>query len=170
MTLSSRVALGRIGRAHGIAGAFHVWPYGQDVERFHRLQAVTLRRGDRSESANVRSVHIAGGRVLIQVDTVTTPEEVRMWLGGDLEIDAQERIPRPPGQFFHDEIVGLRVVSRDGSALGEVTSVLKCPANDVYVCRGERGEFMIPAVDVFVESIDLAAGQMVVTPIPGMVE
>ena len=168
--VSQRVALGKVGRAHGIQGAFHVWPYADDFERFERLKRVTITRGPKSVEAKVESVHVAGGRVIMQTDAVHTPEEVSIWLGGDIEIEAEERVELPPGQYFHDQIVGLQVETVKGEKVGEVVRVLDGPANDVYVCRQGDKEYMIPAVDVFVKSIDLKAKKMVIDPIPGMLE
>ena len=167
---TQRVALGRVGRAHGISGAFRVRPYADDLERFRRLRAIVLVRGPKVLAATVKSVQVANGFVIVQTDQITNPEDVRTWLGGDLEIDISERATPPPGQFFQDQIIGLRVETTDGQPVGIVEAIIDGPANDVYVCRAGEREFLIPAVDEFIKVIDPGAGRIVVAPIPGMLD
>lgn len=167
---ADRVALGKIGRAHGISGAFRVWPYAEDLERFAGLKTVILSRGPKSVTATVQSVRIAPGHVILQTDLLHTPEDVQVWLGGDIEIDATERVKLPEGKYFHDQIVGLTVETVDGKQVGKVVGIIDGPGNDVYVCQDGDHEFMIPAVDVFIKSIDIKSGRIVIDPIPGMLD
>jgi len=168
--MAERIALGRIGRAHGITGAFRVWPYADDLERFERLHHIVLTRGTKSLPAVVSSVRIVPRCVIIQTEEVTHPEDVATWLGGDLEVAAEERVAPPAGQYFHDQIIGLRVETIEGMAAGTITRIIEGPANDVYVCQDGEREYLIPAVDVFIKSIDVTAGKMVIAPIPGLLE
>ena len=46
--------------------------------------------------------------------------------------------------------------------------MLRTGANDVYVVAGPLGELLIPAIADVVQSIDLAAGRVVVRPLPGL--
>lgn len=60
------------------------------------------------------------------------------------------------------EVMGLQVLGRDGEELGSVTDIYRVAENDVYVVRGPRGEFDVPAVRGFVVSLDPPAGHLVV--------
>ena len=168
--MADRVSLGRIGRPHGIAGAFLVWPYAEDLERFAHLKQFVLTRGEKTLVATVESVRLGAGHVVVQTDQLTTPEDVRPWTGGDIEVAAEERIKPPPGRYFHDQVLGLKVVTVSGQPVGKVESIMDCPANDVYVCRDGAKEYLIPAVDTIVKEIDLAAGVMKIEPIPGLLD
>lgn len=168
--MADRVALGKVGKAHGIDGAFRVWPYADDLERFADLEQVTITRGAKSVSAKVQTVHLAPGYAVIQTDVIHTPEEVQIWLGGDIEIESSERVTLPEGQFFHDQIIGLNVETVDGRNVGTIVQIIDSPANDIYVCHDGENEYMIPAVGVFVKSIDIKSGKMIIDPIPGLLD
>ena len=58
------------------------------------------------------------------------------------------------------------VVVRDG----KVAEVLQPGANHVYVVRGPLGEVLIPAIGDVVDQIDIAAGRIVITPLPGLLD
>jgi 16S rRNA processing protein RimM len=168
--MSDRVSLGRVGRPHGVSGAFLVWPYADDLERFSRLRHIVLTHRDKSLEATVESVRLAKGHVVIQTGQLATPEDVRPWTGGDLEVDASERIQLPPGRYFHDQIIGLKVITVTGEQVGVIESIMDGPANDVYVCRDGTKEHLIPAVETIVKEIDLTAGAMKIDPIPGLLD
>jgi len=168
--MSDRISLGRIGRPHGISGAFFVWPYAEDIERFSLLKQIVLTHGDKSLGATVESVRIANGNVIIQTGELATPEDVRPWTGGDVEVDASQRVHLPPGRYFHDQIIGLKVVTTSGEEVGIIEAIMDCPANDVYVCRDGPKEHLIPAVDSIVKEIDLVACTMKIEPIPGLLD
>lgn len=167
---SRRVTLGRIGKAHGLEGAFRLWPHADNFERFAELREVTLTRAGEELRVRVLSVHVHGRFLTIQTDALASREDVRPWLGGDLEIDESERVTPEPGRFFHDQIVGLSVVTTSGENVGEIIRIIEAPAHDVYVCMRDGEEYLIPAVDVFVKEIDISAGRMIIAPIPGMME
>ena len=168
--MEERIALGRIGRAHGLSGAFRVWPYANDLERFSQVRQVVLTHGTRSLPAVVSNVRQAKGCLIVQTVEITTPDDVQPWVNGDLEIDARERVTLPPGQYFHDDIIGLRVETTSGKVIGTIESILENAANDVYVCRNGDAEYLIPAVDKFVKRIDVANRVMIIEPIAGMID
>ena len=67
----------------------------------------------------------------------------------------------PEGEYFDDELLGLKVYDCDtGALLGTLTAVDEYPASKVYTVKGER-ELLIPAVkDAFIRSVDLDGGRM----------
>lgn len=159
-------AVGRVLRAHGIRGELRVYAFSPD--------APNLQRGRRVFVGSV-GYRVAGARPdrgawLIQLDNVrdrTTAEGMR-----DLLVEAaDEDVQRADADsYFIHELIGLRVLTADGRDVGTVTEVLLGPANDVYVANGPFGEVLIPAVGEVVESIDLAAGVIRITPLPGMLD
>jgi 16S rRNA processing protein RimM len=74
----------------------------------------------------------------------------------------------PRGRFYWHQIVGLRVVTVDGRALGTVKEILETGANDVYLVETDRGELLLPAIKDVVKEIAPERGVMVVELLPGM--
>lgn len=72
--------------------------------------------------------------------------------------------------YFLHELIGLRVLTVDGEDLGELTEVLQPGGNDVYVVTGNGREVLIPAIGPVVQSIDLAAKRVTITPLPGLLD
>ena len=61
-------------------------------------------------------------------------------------------------------IIGLRVESPDGEAVGELVEIFRAGGNEVYRIVGPAGERLVPALRSAVQRIDLAAGVMIVAP------
>ena len=101
------------------------------------------------------------------VDSVSTAEKLR---GLEIFVARAEAPPLPEGHFFVQDVLGLRVRTTAGRDLGTVVEVLVTGANDVYVARGAAGEVLIPAIRDVVLSIDPAAGEIVIEPMPGLIE
>jgi 16S rRNA processing protein RimM len=97
------------------------------------------------------------------VDTVEDAQALR---GAVLTID-RGGVELPEGRFFIADLIGLAVYEGERH-IGTVYDVLKAPAHDVYVVRGEDGERMIPAVPAFVKEIEPERGIMRVELIEGM--
>lgn len=106
----------------------------------------------------------------MRLDTIVTRDAARALIGQALYVPEAEAVALPKGEYFVHQIVGLTVVTTAGEALGTVAEVLETGSNDVYAVRGPRGEVMIPALKEVIKEVDLAAGRMVVDPLPGLLD
>jgi len=168
--MTERIVLGRVGRTFGVHGAFRIWPYADNLERFHDLREVTLTQVGKSIVVHITGVRLDKGHVIVETREFESPEDVRPWINGEVEIDESERVTLPEGQYFHDQIIGLTVRTTGGEELGEITGIIDNAANDVYVCRKGDKEILIPAVEEFIRAIDIERGTMTIEPIPGLIE
>ena len=145
------VPVGRVGRPHGLAGAFVVEDASDAPERFAPDARLYL---GREPVTVVESKRAGGGRLVVRLDR----EAPR---GATLELPADE-LPRPEdGSWYAFELVGLAVAERDGSKLGRVEDVEPGVANDVL--RLDSG-VALPLVEACVLEVDLERGRIVVAP------
>ena len=145
-----RVQVGKVGKPHGLDGAFVVEDASDDPERF-AVGATVLVGG---ESARVVESKRAGGRPVIQVD-----RDVER--GAPIEVERSD-LPQPEeGEYYAFQLVGLDVEETDGVQLGRVTEVSSGPANDVLEL--DTG-LALPLVDACVQEVDLERGRILVKP------
>ena len=151
MTAASRwVTVGRVGRPHGLAGAFVVEDASEDPERFRPGAQVYVAR----EAAVVEEAKRAGGRLVLRLD-VAAPR------GAALEVLAAKLPAAGEGSFYVFDLVGLAVEEEGGRALGLVQDVAPGPANDVLEL--DSG-IALPMVQDCVRSVDVEGGRIVVAP------
>jgi 16S rRNA processing protein RimM len=147
--VSERVVVGRVGRPHGVNGAFVVERPSDDPQRF----AVGARLYAAGEPAEVvESKRVGGGRLAVRLDR-------RVERGAPLEVD-RAVLPEPEDDAYYlFELVGLEVVEDGGRELGRVKDVLEYPANDVLEL--ESG-VVLPMIEDCVLDVDVAGGRIVV--------
>ena len=146
--MSRWVAVGRVGRPHGLDGAFVVEGASDDPARFAPGARVYVR----GEPAAVVAAKRAGGRSVIRLDR---PLE----RGSELELPADELPPPGEGEFYAFQLVGLAVEDETGRPLGTVVSVEPGVANDVLELDSGHA---LPLVEDCVLAIEPEAGRIVV--------
>ena len=145
-----RVRVGKVGKPHGLEGAFVVEEASEDPERF--AEGATVLVG--GEPARVVESKRAGGRPVIRLDRETER-------GAAIELERSE-LPEPgEGEYYAFQLLGLEVEEVGGEKLGRVAEVSSGPANDVLEL--DTG-IALPLVDACVQEVDLAGGRIVVQP------
>jgi 16S rRNA processing protein RimM len=145
-----RVQVGRVGKPHGLAGAFFVEQASDDPDRF-TVGATLLVAG---EPAEVVESKRAGGRPVIRFDR-------EVGRGAAIEIERSDLPPPGEGEYYAFQLVGLEVQEEGGAILGRVAEITTNPANDVLEL--DTG-LALPLVDACVQEVDLAAGRILVQP------
>jgi len=136
-----------------------------------RLQVgVLLYAGDAYQPLRIRSVRPHDKVLLIAFEGMHTPEIVGELRNQTLFVKTANLPPLPEGEYYHHQLIGLRVVDEAGMSLGLITSILETGgANDVYlVTDQEKRELLLPDIEEVVLSIDLEAGEMRVHLLPGL--
>ncbi len=142
------VQVGRVGRPHGLAGAFVVEDASEAGERF----AVGARVYVEREPATVVESKRAGKRVVVRLDR-------RAPRGAELELPVDELPPLEDDTYYAFQLVGLTVEEEGGRTLGRVNEVEPGVANDVL--RLDTG-IALPVVEDCVREVDLAGGRIAV--------
>src|SRR3954451_13954227 len=147
-SMSERVAIGRVGRPHGIDGAFFVEQPSED-SRWWKTGATFLAGGTPVEVVAHRT---SSGRPVIKVE----PAVER---GTELEIVREQLPPTEADEDYAFELVGLVVGEENGRSLGTVKAVAPGIANDVLEL--DNG-VLLPMVEDCVQLVDLEAPRIVV--------
>jgi 16S rRNA processing protein RimM len=142
------VRIGKVGRPHGIDGAFFV-EQPSDDGRWWKTGASFLAGGARVEVVAHRT---SSGRPVIKVE----PPVER---GALLEVERDELPPTAEDEYYAFELVGLEVVEYGGRGLGTVKAVTSGVANDVLELDSGA---LLPMVEDCVREIDLDARRIVV--------
>ena len=143
--------VGRVGRPHGLDGAFVV-ERGSADERRYEIGATLYVNG---EPATITvSRRVGGGRRAIRLDR---PVE-----RGDALAVPRNRLPAlSEGEYYAFELVGLRVEEVGGRVLGVVQDVIPGSANDNL--QLENGT-LVPMIEDAIRSIDPEAGHVLLNP------
>jgi 16S rRNA processing protein RimM len=165
------VVIGQVRRPHGIRGALRVAPMTDDPERFHLLKKVWFSLGDDERKPFTPTrVQVLPDAVLLTVSEISDRNGAELWRQAYVEIPGEEILPLAEGKHYLFEIIGVQVVTEEGVALGQVVDILRNPAHDVYLVRGEEREYLIPAVPEFIRQIDSETGIMIIHVVDGLLD
>ena len=161
------LAVGKLGRAHGVRGEIVLYPTTDFPERLQPEVQVFL--GEEHVPMEIRGRRENKGILLLKFDGYDTPEEVEELRNKILFVRADDRPPLTDGEYYHHQIIGLQAVDEQGKNLGNVTEILTTGSNDVYVVQPVDGqEILLPATEEVVLDIDLEQGLLRVHLIPGL--
>jgi 16S rRNA processing protein RimM len=146
--LADQIAIGRVGRSHGLDGSFVVEDPSEDPERFAPGSRVYID----GESAKVTESKRAGKRLVVRLDR----EAPR---GAMLSVPRSELPATEEDEYYLFQLVGLTVDEEGGRGLGRVQDVAPGVANDVLEL--DTG-IALPLVEDCVLSVDLERGRILV--------
>lgn len=109
------------------------------------------------------------GSLLVRFTTVADRTAAEALTGVQLFVDAADRRPLEPDEFWPDDLVGLVVQAADRSEVGVVESVIEGAAQYRLVVRGPAGTFEVPFVAALVPEVDLERKILVIADVPGLV-
>ena len=142
------VSVGRVGRPHGLEGAFFVEDASESPERL--AAGATVYVG--GEPATIAESKRSGGRPVIRLDR-------RVERGAMLEVPRAALPPLTDDSYYVFQLVGLTVREEGGGEVGQVEEVEVGVANDVLVLDSGLA---LPLVEACVREIDVDRGVVVI--------
>ena len=155
----AELVIGTVAGPFGIRGEVKVRLHTDYPQRYYDLDEVGLRGPEGAfKRLKIEGVRLHKNMALVKFqgcDDIDTAETLR---GFDLVIPESQSVKLAENEFFLHDIMGLRVHTTEGRDLGEITQVIRGPANDAYVTP----EAIIPALKSVVVQVDLVGRKMVV--------
>ena len=165
------VLLGKIVTTHGIKGQLKVVPFSGELDTILSLASVMLKGDDgRMETFEVAGAIPHRNQVILSLKSYSNINEVLHLVGRELYARRDQFPPLAEGEFYWYDLIGLAVTTSEGKFLGRIAEIIATGSNDVYVVRGEGREFLIPALEDVVTSVDLDGGAMTVSLTEGLLD
>ena len=156
------IEAGRITNTHGVSGEVKIEVWLDSPDFLKRCGRVFVEGKEyRFRTAKIQNRFLIAG--LDGVDSVCSAMELK---GKHVYIDRDDA-PLKKGEYFLQDIIGIRVADRNGEYIGILEEIFETPASNVYVVKGES-EHLIPAVPEFIVETDVENGIMMVDLIEGM--
>lgn len=160
-----RVLLGRIVGVHGVHGAIKLESFTEPrLAIFDYMPWLLEREPGTFEKIAEAHGQAQGKGMIATLAGVGDRDAAATWIGARIWIP-RDALPEPgAGECYQTDLEGLQVLNTAGEVLGTVSHLFDNGAHDVLMVRDESGrERVIPYVaDVYVKSVDLDAGSIVV--------
>ena len=153
------VIVARVVGAHGRDGALNVRLLSDVPGRFDPGRELLV---DQQPYTIAASRQTGPENALIWLRGIATRARAMPLTGKFLTVLPSQDDVLDEGEYFHYQLIGMRVRTDEGEDLGEVQEILETGSNDVYIVRGTDGELLIPATTQVVREVDVAGGVMTV--------
>lgn len=169
--MDNLLRVGVISSTHGLKGEVKVFPTTDDAARFKSLKHVMMDTGSGHMNLEIQSVKFFKNMVILKFKEFDSINEIEKYKGKDLLITRDQAVTLGPDENFIFDLIGLRVITKDGEEFGTLTDVIKTGANDVYEVKTKEGkEVLLPAIKQCVLGVDLEEGTVTVHIMDGLLD
>jgi 16S rRNA processing protein RimM len=154
------VTLGHIAGAQGLQGWVKIHSLTEPREAIFEYQPWLLGASHREVRVQQGKQH--GNRLIALLEDTESREQAQALVNQPIAVFRDQFPDLPEGEFYWNDLLGLKVRLEDGRELGKIANMLATGANDVMVVQGER-ERLIPFIfGQYVVQVDLDAGVVIV--------
>lgn len=135
------VAVGAIIKPHGVRGELRVYAYNPDSEIWSELTEVFLapEGGGAEKQYRVLNARPGPKYLIFRLEGVGSREIADTLRRAEILVDRNAFAELDEGEFYLVDLVGLPVITADGSAVGFVGDVFSYPANDCLEVHCDDG-------------------------------
>ena len=163
------VEIGEIVKPQGLRGDMKARSYLDSEDILQGLDEVFIRKaGQPAASHRLRKLQKKKNFFSLELEGIQDIDAAATLVGGRILVPSQRLKKLPEGEYYWRDLIGLKVVTEAGDALGRVESIFPTGSNDVYVCRGGRREILLPAIGDVMREIDIEKGVMVIRLLEGL--
>lgn len=149
-------------KALPLTDKFFFFPPDQEV-------FVTLSSGA-SETVLITSLKRMKLHAVISFCDVTCPEAAAKYRGSMISAVNALLPPLRKHEYYYEQIIGLSVITTEGTLVGTVSEIFETGSNDVYVVTGPEREYLIPAISDVVREIQLKHRRIIIQVINGLLD
>ncbi|MDV7757150.1 ribosome maturation factor RimM [Liquorilactobacillus mali] len=162
--------VGQIINTHGIHGEVKVKIITDfPDERFKKGKMLYLLLPDRELVLKIMAVRKVKQFYLLTFENYQDINLVEKFKGLKLAVKEEQQQKLADNNFYHHEIIGLKVFDEENNEIGEISEVMSLGANDVWsVKRVGKKDLLLPAIHDVIKKVDIANGSIIVDVLDGL--
>jgi 16S rRNA processing protein RimM len=160
--LIEQFVVGLLGAPFGLKGFVRVHSFSGEYEHISRPRTVVLRREGREEEWEIEASAPTASGLALKFRGIDTPEAARVLRGAELLTGREGGAPLSEGEYYVEDLKGIKVVSAGGETLGVIHDVLEGGGGELVELRLPGGEFrLVPFRKEFFGELSPQAGTAV---------
>jgi 16S rRNA processing protein RimM len=159
------LSIGILRKPHGINGEmkFEIWT--DFPERLTKGAFVFI--GEIKEKYRIASFKARKERAHIRFEEIGDPQSCLSVVNKIVYINTDGLPDLENNLYYHHQIIGLDVFTKDDVYLGKIKEIIRTGSNDVYVIQNpeiKKNETLIPVIPSVIMKIDLTGKKMIIDP------
>jgi 16S rRNA processing protein RimM len=162
-------AIGEIVKTRGLRGCLKVLCCVETNNAFTELEFVYIEiSSGQKKCFFLRKIDVSGKILFVELEGIPDVESAQALVGCKVFLPKGMQEKLPEGEYYWRDIIGLDVYNEDDKYIGKIESVFPTGSNDVYVCKGEEREILLPAIADVIRKIDVNHRVMIVRLLEGL--
>ena len=160
--------IGKVVKPQGIKGEIKAEIITSFPEHFEHLSAIYIGQ-DEFVKYEVEHTRLSANFVFVKFKEIHSRNDAENLRNKYLYIPDEELYPLDDDEFYHHQLLGLKVYDQDNSYLGVVKDVEPYPVNDILNIETENKKtYLIPVVKDFIKEIDIKSQKVTVHVVEGL--
>lgn len=161
------IRIGKIVNTQGLKGDIRIYPDTDYAERFEEIEYLHVEGLDKP--LYITKVRYKKNLAIVKfegIDHINDAEALKNKLVYTEKLDNNDL---EEDRYYVEDLLGIKVVDRVKGEIGVLKEILQNPAHDLYVIKTLDGrEVLIPAVQEFIDEVNLDERVMYMTLIDGL--
>lgn len=160
--------VGQIVSTHAVRGEVRFQPWCDSVDFLKKFKKLYTDENG-GDHYDILSVREHGNVAIMKIKGVDTVDDALKLKGKNLYIKRSDA-KLPKGRYFVAELIDCTVVDDDDESIvyGVIFDVSQTGANDVWHIAKNGSEYLIPAIDDVLKSVDVEKGVVRIKPLKGI--
>ena len=148
------INFGKIIGVFGIKGELKIYSESDFIDYRFRVGAhIYLKNKKIAKEVVVTSMRIHKKTILIQIDNLNDINLVFDYIGCDIYAKYEDMPTLGLGEYYLDDLIGLKVFDENDNNLGEVLDFIEVPQGYILEIRTKGDKILIPFVDEYIINI-----------------
>ncbi|SUO94839.1 ribosome maturation factor RimM [Suttonella ornithocola] len=160
----AQVYLGRIVGVHGVRGWVKIHSDCRPREAILRYKKFLAKNTHQPTfSLVLKNGQKQNKSLIAQFEDINDRDAAMALMGTSLYVLRSEMPDLPEGEIYWADLLGLKVMNREDTFLGEIKEILETGANDVLIVKSDTQEHLIPyAIGTYIDEYDPETGTLYV--------
>jgi 16S rRNA processing protein RimM len=132
-----------VGPPFGLEGFVKVRPFSGETGHFSRLAKVTLRQNGKEKIWDIAEIVPQGDCLLMRFAGIDSPEAAAVLKGAEIIAGREYAAPLKEGEYYVEDLKGLKVVTGEGEPLGYINDVIEGGGGHLAEVKLLDGEFRL---------------------------
>lgn len=160
------ILLGSCSKAHGIKGGFSAHLINQHDSSLEKGTSVVLKPKTKSSSIPVEGDEFKissisfGNKCIIYFEGIDDRNSVEAMIPFEIHINRSELPELEDGNYYIEDLVGLKVLNGKGEQVGKVKTYFDNGAQTVLVVKKDKGVVELPFIEQFFPELNIEEGHI----------
>lgn len=160
--------VGKIIKPQGLKGEVKVEVITSFPEHFNDLDIVFIKKNE-YEPLQIESSRLENNFLFVKFKEIQSRNDAESFRNYYLYIPEEKLRALKDDEFYHHQLLGMEVVSEDGTKVGIITDIENYPAHDMLVVLDSSKEtHLIPIIKSIIKKIDIESQKVTIYVMEGL--